>query len=359
MFLWENLGPSHHDRLRAVANAGYRVTAIELYGKSEDYDWEDPDDSLPYRVVTLARDRHASTPVALALRIVQEVRRSGARSAFFCHYNEPSVFLAALMLRVRGVDVATMLDSKSDDRRRSLATRMALRILVAPYNGALSASPRSTAYIGGLGVPRARIAEKYSTLDIAALRALGDEAGPIAYAERPFLIVARLVEKKNIPLALQAFARYRLEHGGQRRLSVMGDGPEGPKYRQFAAELEIADFVDWHGAKLRAEVAVAMRRALALILPSTVEQFGLVINEALAQGLPPLVSAHAGAVDVLVDDGFNGLVFDPRDRQALVVAMLRLDRDETYYAKMAEAAWASAAEGDIRHFVSSVETLLR
>ena len=45
----------------------------------------------------------------------------------------------------------------------------------------------------------------------------------------------------------------------------------------------------------------AMRAALCLILPSTEEQFGLVVTEALALGLPVLVSANAGAVDELVE----------------------------------------------------------
>lgn len=101
-----------------------------------------------------------------------------------------------------------------------------------------------------------------------------------------------------------------------------------------------------------------MRGALCLILPSTEEQYGLVVIEALALGLPVLVSANAGAVDDLVDNGVNGWIVDPHRPQALIAAMSLLDRDRATWEQAARAAAATAERGDVRHFVSGVAALL-
>ena len=358
VFLWENFGPSHRDRLRAVAGAGYEVTAIELFGASHVYDWERDGGTSGWRTVTLARQRGSIGPMALARRIVNAVRESGARHAFMCHYNEPAVFLAALVLRARGMAVFTMLDSKEDDRKRSRSSRWLRRLSLAPYRGALVAGPRSREYAQSLGIAADRIASDYNALDVASLKAMGETAQPIAFGDRAFLVVARLVGKKNIPAALRAFGRYVRDHGGKRRLAIIGEGPERARLQELAGTLQVGERVDWLGGRPRAEVAVAMRRAHALVLPSTVEQYGLVVAEALAQGLVPIVTARAGSVDVLIDNGVNGLVFEPEDEQALLDAMLALDMNEDLWRQMSVAALTSAWRGDIRHFVASVNRLV-
>jgi len=112
------------------------------------------------------------------------------------------------------------------------------------------------------------------------------------------------------------------------------------------------------GAADSAGVAAAMRDALCLILPSTEEQYGLVVIEAFALGLPVLISSNAGAVDELVDNGVNGWIIDPHRPQALIAAMALLDRDRLTWVKAAQAAAATAERGDVRHFVSGVAALL-
>jgi glycosyltransferase involved in cell wall biosynthesis len=59
----------------------------------------------------------------------------------------------------------------------------------------------------------------------------------------------------------------------------------------------------------------------AFILASTSEQWGLVVNEAMASGLPVLVSNRCGCAQTLVADGINGLTFDPFDRMAIAKAL--------------------------------------
>ena len=356
--LWENLGPPHHDRLRALVGAGHQVVALELFASSQDYDWSAEPIEANCEIVTLAKDRQSISTLRLARRIARAVTRSNLQHVFLCHYNEPAVFLAAIALRLRGVKVFGTFDSKGDDRDRSRLNAVARKVMMWPYHGALVAGPRSAQYVASMGISQDRIALNYSSLDIARLRRLGELSLSVAFVERPFMIVARLVAKKNIATAIRAFASYR-HNGGQRNLEIAGDGPEGPALAQLSAALGLSEHVRLLGALNQAEVALAMRKSLAMILPSTVEQFGLVVTEALAQGLVPIVSSHAGAVDVLIDHGENGVVFDPTDEEALLRAMESLDRDESLWKRMSAAAYKSADRGDVRHFVASVEELAR
>jgi glycosyltransferase involved in cell wall biosynthesis len=83
------------------------------------------------------------------------------------------------------------------------------------------------------------------------------------------------------------------------------------------------------GFKQYSEIPAYYALAEAFILPSTTEQWGLVVNEAMASGLPVLVSERAGSAGDLVQSGFNGYTFDPYNVVHLSDLMVRLaiDRD--------------------------------
>ena len=61
---------------------------------------------------------------------------------------------------------------------------------------------------------------------------------------------------------------------------------------------------------------------------SKTEQWGLVVNEAMASGLPVIVSNRCGCVSDLVREGYNGFVFDPYDAEQLARLMLRVSEME-------------------------------
>jgi len=66
------------------------------------------------------------------------------------------------------------------------------------------------------------------------------------------------------------------------------------------------------------------RVASACILASVSETWGLVVNEAMASGLPVLVSHRCGCVPDLVQEGVNGFTFDPLDMEELTRLMLKV-----------------------------------
>ncbi|MFM5948521.1 MAG: glycosyltransferase [Novosphingobium sp.] len=359
VFVWESFGPSHFDRIEAIAREpGLAAIGIEFNRQSRAYQWERGEQGAARRVSLFDSDRQPGQ-LALTWRLLRAVLGNPARNLFLCHYNYPPVFIAALAARLFGRRVFAMLDSKYDDYPRFSPREWFKRVLLFPYNGALVASRRSADYARQLGFRRRPVAQGFDSLDVSRLRSASAGARDLPHVERDFLIVARLVAKKNLPFALRAFATHRARARHARKLQIIGYGDQEAELRRLAEELGIADSVLFEGMRDSPSVARAMAEALCLILPSIEEQFGLVVIEALAQGLPVLVSSNAGAVDELVDHGGNGWVIDPYRLETLTEAMALLDRDEAQWRAARAAASASCERGDVRHFVAGVQALVQ
>jgi lipopolysaccharide/colanic/teichoic acid biosynthesis glycosyltransferase/glycosyltransferase involved in cell wall biosynthesis len=158
-------------------------------------------------------------------------------------------------------------------------------------------------------------------------RATGD-ARPDPAA--PFLLVCALVPNKRVDLALSAF------RGRPERLLVVGEGPERARLERLAGP----------NVTLLSRVAEAQLTELyakcTALLHTGVDDFGMVMVEALAAGKPVLACAEGGALDI-VDDGHNGLLIHAPTVEAVRAA---LDR----YARMHEAFEPAALQRFARRF---------
>ena len=140
-----------------------------------------------------------------------------------------------------------------------------------------------------------------------------------------FLASARFVPKKNLSHLLLAYERYKALRGTRSwKLVVIGDGPLWKNLRRQCLNLKLDDDVSFPGFVQYARLPAYYGLASAFVHVSVVEQWGLVVNEALAAGLPVLVSDRCGCVPELVSEGRNGFVFDPLDIERLAELMARL-----------------------------------
>lgn len=357
-FVWENFGPLHAARAEAVARGLERpVVGIELFGRSQVYDWDTPEPT-GFQKVTLRRAAGAGG--GLLWPLMRALARVRPAAVFFCHYERTDVMLAAWVCRLFGVATFVMNDSKFDDYPRHLWREVIKSAFYQPYQGAIAASVRSRDYLRFLGVPADRIEMHYDCVPVDAIRQLAGvppAPGGVPFAARHFTVVARHVPKKNIGLAVEAFARARAA-GVERRLVLCGSGPLEGELRVQVAALGIADHVEFRGFVQADEVARVLGRTLALILPSHEEQYGQVVAEAMAMGVPALVSDRCGARDELVRSLVNGFVFEPDNAQGLARMMALLDRDEVLWRDMAVRCAGAAGQVDLAPFVESVRRLL-
>ncbi len=135
---------------------------------------------------------------------------------------------------------------------------------------------------------------------------------------------------------------YRRQIGtGAWDLVVLGDGPERGKVEQRRAALGLEGSVHLPGFKQYPDLPTYYGLARGFILPSTSEQWGLVVNEAMASGLPALVSHACGSAE-LVRDGESGYRFDPESVADVARAMVELTRDGQRGLAMGAAAREAA-----------------
>ncbi len=147
----------------------------------------------------------------------------------------------------------------------------------------------------------------------------------------PFLLaVGRQIEAKNLLFLLRAYARYSKDQSAALPLVMVGEGPQRENIQRLIEELKI-DKVTLIPFVSPWELRGIYHRAAALVLPSKSETWGLVVNEAMASGLPVLVSSACGCSEVLIKDESNGYVFPPADEEKLTDVLRRftaLSRDE-------------------------------
>ncbi|MEA2449815.1 MAG: glycogen synthase, partial [Thermoleophilaceae bacterium] len=159
------------------------------------------------------------------------------------------------------------------------------------------------------------------------------EAGSVSYEEDDLdalegtvlLYVGRYTEVKRIPLLIRAWARAHERFDQSAALVLLGGYPgewEGEHPLTVVRDSGAADvfLAGWHGHD---DLPDGLNASDAVVLPSVHEQFGQVLVEGMACGLPALaVDAHGPAT--IVDDGETGWLVPPDDEDALADALVEL-----------------------------------
>ncbi|NPV68787.1 MAG: glycosyltransferase [Anaerolineae bacterium] len=153
-------------------------------------------------------------------------------------------------------------------------------------------------------------------------------------------LVCRLIEQKGIPYALRAFARVA-DRFPNAHLVIAGDGPLRNDLEAQARDRGLAERVRFLG--WRTDTAAIFAALDVFLMPSLWEGFGLVLLEAMAQGVPVIGSA-VSAIPEVVADGETGLLCPPRDVDCLAAALGDLLADPGRRARLGAAGRARLEE---------------
>ena len=152
-----------------------------------------------------------------------------------------------------------------------------------------------------------------------------------------FLFAGATIHRKGIDVLLDAFARVRESLPGKARLVVVG--PRGDAHALL--ERPGIDDVVVRPAVAQAELAQIYREADCFVLPSRHDSFGMAVLEAMACGLPAIVSEMVGAREAITEGG-NGWVLPVGDAPALATRMVWCVEHRAALAAMRPAARAMA-----------------
>lgn len=143
-----------------------------------------------------------------------------------------------------------------------------------------------------------------------------------------FCSVARLHENKGFDILLKAFAIVRQEKP-ELKLILGGDGPEKENLLKLAQTLNVEDAVTFTGALSRENVQLFMAESACFVLSSHVETFGVVVIEALSQGIPVIATKCGGPESIIVPG--DGILVEVANVNALAQAMKEVVENPELY----------------------------
>jgi len=135
------------------------------------------------------------------------------------------------------------------------------------------------------------------------------------------LYAGQLIERKGIKYLLKAYSKLKDEFDVA--LLIVGDGNQKEELKELCLKENIKD-VFFAGHKQFEELPRYYAISDIFVLPSTEEVWGLVLNEAMACGLPVIATDKAGASVDLIKDGVNGYVVEAKNAEWLYQAMKKI-----------------------------------
>lgn len=284
-------------------------------------------------------------PRALAARVTDWLDESDPQAVVITGYYFPAMRAAARWAQRHGRASIFMGDSQWGDRRRIALREWAKGWWVRRhYDAAFAAGERTVEYLMRMGFPRERIWTGYDVVDnqafatgAATARSQADSLrNSLGLPERYFLFVGRFAPEKNLVRLLEAYAGYR-QTAGQSAWGLVLVG-SGPLEKELRAQVEKLRDVVFAGFQQKDTLPAYFGLASCLVLPSISEPWGLVVNEAMAAGLPVLVSNRCGCVPELVQPGVNGYVCDPLDTEEMARLLGVVSSDTAEAGRMGEAS---------------------
>lgn len=365
--LSRQIGHYHNARFREAATHFDRFTVLSCAG--EGFFSEFAANSFDgYEVETIAagRQAYAAEVVSgvLSKKVAAALDRHAPDAVAAPGWASTESFAALSWARTNHVPIVVMAESQADDAARSWAREALKAHIVRQFDAAFAGGYSTRDYLVDLGMDEARITLGYNAVDndhfsreAATARAepqtfRTEQKLPDSY----FLASGRFIEKKNFPLLVRAYARARAVVGTELPdLVILGDG-EG--LASIQAQIVLADLerhVHLPGYKEYNVLPGIYALSHGFIHVAKREQWGLVINEAMAAGVPVIVSDRCGATRTLLDGTRGGYVIDPTDESAIAAAIETLSRmSREDWSAMADDAAAAVANWGPERFGSGL-----
>ena len=332
--VFHHIGPYHHARLNAATE---KLAVIGFEWSAKGYDaWGVATTPARYRKVSLFPEATDHYPDKAKLRraFSSALEQTDPDGVAVNGWNNFGSVIAANCCVRRGIPMVVMSESSHQDEARNCWKEAIKRRIVGLYSGALVGGRRHVKYLVELGMPRERVFTGYDVVDNEYFRQnaqdvrgqKSDVRKQYGLPENYFLASARFIEKKNLPRLISAYAEYRQKSrtGGKEPwdLVLLGDGPLRETLNSQLSTLNLHEHVHLPGFKPYDELPVYYASANAFVHASAVEQWGLVVNEAIASGLPVIVSDRCGCAPELVNG--NGFTFDPTNEHELAARLLEM-----------------------------------
>ena len=331
-----DLGPGGAQRVvcqlaAAWAESGRTVTVITLDGGERDF-WPLDRQVARRALGVLGESRSLAGAMASNVARLRALRRAIRQ----CPAQTVIAFVGTTniltVLAAVGLGKRVIVSERNDPARQSLGRVWDwLRRRVYRHADLVTANSKGALEAMRAYVPRSKLAV------VPNLLVLPEEIVPVPAQAPTILTVGRLARQKGYDLLLRAFASTQARQTGW-RLAALGEGPLAEALAAQAEALGIAGQVEWRGRSARPFDHYAA--AAVFVLASRHEGTPNALLEAMAMGLPAIVTEACGGALDYVEAEVSGLVVPAEDPDALGRAIDRLAQDEALRRRLGQAGRA-------------------
>jgi glycosyltransferase involved in cell wall biosynthesis/polysaccharide pyruvyl transferase WcaK-like protein len=363
---FHRIGPYHFARLKA-ASQKLNLFAVEFSNVDTFYDWDTIQGSDGFERHVLSTDQciESSTILAIYRRVFSLLSKIAPDVVALPGWTGATVYSAILWCRHNNVPVILMSETTAWDFQRCWYLETAKRLFLRFCSTALVGGTPHRKYLVRLGFDQNRIFLGYDSVDneyftheAQAIRtSIHQTVIAKRYADPYFFSSARFVPKKNLAYLIESYSKYRALCMDRKPwdLVIAGNGPLLHQIISLIASLKLESNIHLPGFLQYHELPRYYAEASIFVHASTTEQWGLVVNEAMASGLPVLVSNRCGCALDLVKEGENGFLFDPNDENALARLMLQTSSTSFPLHQFARKGQQIVSKFGVQAFASGIE----
>ncbi|HYY57623.1 MAG TPA: glycosyltransferase [Pyrinomonadaceae bacterium] len=334
--------PFTRARLGAASARGlklnHRLAGLQIAGTQGDYNWPDDEGLGDVARQTLFPERDYWT---LSYRSIRRALYSALDDL------SPDVVvlpgwgfketLAGLGWCIgRGVPRVVISDSQPVDSTQSRGKLWLKRLIVSNFQAGFAGGRPHARYLSALGLAPDRCFVGCDVVDNDFFAGESSRSGRKQRrldGEAMLLSCLRFLPRKNIVGVLEVIAGH---HGWN--WTIAGDGAERHEIERRIKTLGLKERVRLLGHVDYKELPRIYSQADAYLQPSLSEPWGLAVNEAMACGLPLVVSDRCGCHEDLVREGVNGFTFDPSRPETLTEALDRLLARKSSWGEMGQSS---------------------
>lgn len=350
-------GPYHLARINAAQQVlqplGWEVIGLEVGGEDETYQWNAEKNETSWQRVTVFPKEAADSVPTTRLRegVAACLGELQADAVAIAGWGSPDARACLAWCRKNKVRAFVMSETRAADGVRVWWKERLKGLLIRRFAGALVGGKSHRDYLVSLGLPKERIQLGYNVVDNAyfAKQTQDWKNQDASLALRPYFLASnRFIDRKNLDSLIGAYSRYVAENKNRNLdrptwdLCLLGDGELREDLiaqcealglsMEFCAPWELktenlelkAPSVFFPGFRQIDELPRFYAHAACLVHPALEEPWGLVINEAMASGLPILSGANVGAAEELIREGENGWTFSADSEESITKALLRM-----------------------------------
>lgn len=340
-----NYGPYHLSRIQGFSNLArkldWQTIPLELTRSGIAYEWKTQVDNNSVPILSVLGDKEPEQVSFLQLiqRLEATLQKTQPDVVAIAGYFRAAMLGALLWCRYHKVPAILLSESKEDDAYRSWLSEKLKSLIIRNYKAALVGGQAHRRYLLKLGMSSDSISFGYNVVGNGVFSPEKNSHLPRPIKKPYFLSINRFILKKNLLFLLEAYAIYRLTSTSPPwDLVLCGSGQLLPEINENINRLDLADFVHLPGFLQQEQLLPYFAHASCFVHASLQEQWGLVVNEAMAAGLPVLVSNRCGCFEDLVIEGVNGFGFDPENLKQFTELMLKMSSGKIDLKKMSQAS---------------------